>query len=53
MRYIEQILQPGEKLLYSGTIHWVIYIPAIVLSLIALALLMLVVRVTQTEDTSV
>ena len=42
MRYIERILQPGEKLLYSGTIHWVIYIPAIVLSLIALALLMLV-----------
>jgi len=42
MRYIERILQPGEKLLYSGTIHWVIYIPAIILSLIAVALLTLV-----------
>ena len=39
MRYIEQILQPGEKLLYSGTIHWVIYGPAIIFSVIALALL--------------
>jgi len=42
MRYIERILQPGEKLLYSGTIHWVIYGPAIVFALIALALLTLV-----------
>jgi len=42
MRYIERNLQPGEKLLYSGTIHWVIYMPAIILSLIALALLTLV-----------
>jgi len=42
MRYIERILQPGEKLLYSGTIHWVIYGPAIIFSVIALALLTLV-----------
>jgi uncharacterized membrane protein YdbT with pleckstrin-like domain len=42
MRYIEQILQPGEKLLYSGTIHWVIYGPAIIFSVIALALLTLI-----------
>lgn len=31
MRYIERILQPGETLLYSGTIHWIIYLPGIVL----------------------
>jgi len=42
MRYIERILQPGETVLYSGTIHWVIYVPAILLSLIALTLLTLV-----------
>jgi len=42
MRYIERILQPGETLVYSGKIHWVIYVPAILLSLIALALLTLV-----------
>lgn len=28
-RYIEEILQPGEKVLYSTTIHWIIYLPAI------------------------
>lgn len=39
MRYIERILQPGEKLLYTGTIHWVVYTPAIIFSLIAIVLL--------------
>jgi uncharacterized membrane protein YdbT with pleckstrin-like domain len=29
-RYIEEILQPGEKVLYSTTIHWIVYAPAIV-----------------------
>ena len=24
MRSIERILQPGDRLLYSGTIHWVV-----------------------------
>ena len=42
MRYIERILQPGEKLLYSGTIHWVVYVPAVILALVAVALLSLV-----------
>jgi uncharacterized membrane protein YdbT with pleckstrin-like domain len=39
MRYIERILQPGENVLYSGTIHWVIYVPAFILALFALATL--------------
>jgi uncharacterized membrane protein YdbT with pleckstrin-like domain len=28
-RYIDSILQPGEKLLYSTTLHGIIYLPAI------------------------
>jgi uncharacterized membrane protein YdbT with pleckstrin-like domain len=28
-RYIEEILQPDEKVLFSTTIHWIIYLPAI------------------------
>lgn len=28
-RYIEEILQPDEKVLYSTTIHWIVYLPAI------------------------
>ena len=39
MRYIERILQPGETLVYSGKIHWVIYLPAMILALVALAVL--------------
>src|SRR5262249_10079173 len=28
-RYIDQILQPGEKVLYSTNAHWMFYLPAI------------------------
>lgn len=36
-RYIEEILQPGERLLYSTTIHWVVYLPGLVIWLLAIA----------------
>ncbi len=36
-RYIEEILQPGEKVLYSTTIHWIVYAPAIVAWVVAVA----------------
>jgi uncharacterized membrane protein YdbT with pleckstrin-like domain len=36
-RYIDSILQPGEKLLYSTTIHGIIYLPAMLCWLIAAA----------------
>jgi uncharacterized membrane protein YdbT with pleckstrin-like domain len=39
MRYIERILQPGETVVYSGKIHWVIYLPAMILVVLALAAL--------------
>src|SRR3569833_2450762 len=38
-RYIDDILQPGEKLLYSTNLHWIFYLPAVVCGLAALALL--------------
>jgi uncharacterized membrane protein YdbT with pleckstrin-like domain len=28
-RYIDEILQPGEKILYSTTVHWIFYTPGI------------------------
>jgi len=28
-RYIEEILQPDEKVLHSTTIHWIVYLPGI------------------------
>jgi uncharacterized membrane protein YdbT with pleckstrin-like domain len=35
MRYIEKILQPGETVLYAGKLHWIIYIPAMIMMLLA------------------
>ena len=40
-RYIDDILQPGEKVLYSTNAHWIFYLPAIVAWIVALALLIL------------
>jgi len=37
-RYIDDILQPGEKVLYSTNAHWIFYLPAIVAWIVALAL---------------
>ena len=37
-RYIDDILQPGEKVLYSTNAHWIFYLPAIVAWIVVLAL---------------
>jgi uncharacterized membrane protein YdbT with pleckstrin-like domain len=34
-RYIDHILQPGETVAYRTTLHWVVYLPAIGLWLLA------------------
>jgi uncharacterized membrane protein YdbT with pleckstrin-like domain len=38
-RYIDEILQPGEKVLYSTNAHWMFYLPAIAAWVLALGLL--------------
>jgi uncharacterized membrane protein YdbT with pleckstrin-like domain len=40
-RYIDNILQPGEKVLYSTNAHWIFYWPAIVAWIVAAVLLVL------------
>ena len=47
-RYIDQILQPGEKVLYSTNLHWVFYWRAIAAWILAFVLLVLS-RFTTTE----
>jgi uncharacterized membrane protein YdbT with pleckstrin-like domain len=37
MRYIERILQPGEIVAYRGRIHWIIYLPSMIMMLLAVA----------------
>ena len=48
MRYIDEILQPGEKVLYSTNAHWMYYLPAIVAWIGAIVLIVLS-RFTTTE----
>ncbi len=47
MRYIEGILQPGEKVLYTGTVHWIVYSAAILLLVLSAAAL---IASTQVES---
>ncbi len=40
-RYIDEILQPGEKVLYSTNAHWSFYLPAMAGWVVAVVLLIL------------
>jgi uncharacterized membrane protein YdbT with pleckstrin-like domain len=40
-RYIEEILQPGEKVLYSTNEHWMFFLPAIAAGVMAVVFLVL------------
>ena len=40
-RYIDENLQPGEKVLYSTNAHWIFFLPAILLWILVGALLVL------------
>ncbi len=40
-RYIDEILQPGEKVLYSTNAHWMFYLPAMAAWILALALVII------------
>jgi uncharacterized membrane protein YdbT with pleckstrin-like domain len=48
-RYIDDILQPGEKVLYSTNAHWIFYLPAITGWIVAIVLFLLS-RQTTTES---
>ena len=34
MSYIEHVLQPGEEIRYQGSVHWILYLPAIILCVV-------------------
>jgi len=38
MSYVSRILQPGEQRLHTGRIHWVVYLPPLVVCLAGLVL---------------
>ena len=35
MKYVEQVLQPGETVTYATSLHWLVYLRAIVLLILA------------------
>ncbi len=41
-RYIDDILQPGEKVLYSTNAHWIFYLPSIICWIVAAGFLVMV-----------
>jgi uncharacterized membrane protein YdbT with pleckstrin-like domain len=49
-RYIDDILQPGEKVLYSTNAHWIFYLPAIGAWVLALAFVVLSRMVADTPE---
>ena len=38
MSYIRNVLQPGETIRYQGSVHWVLYLPAIGLAFVSVAI---------------
>ncbi len=38
MRYIERILEPGERVMHTSRLHWVIYLPGIAVVLLGIGL---------------
>jgi uncharacterized membrane protein YdbT with pleckstrin-like domain len=47
-RYIDEILQPGEKVLYSTNAHWMFYLPAIA-AWIVVAVFLILSRLTTVD----
>jgi uncharacterized membrane protein YdbT with pleckstrin-like domain len=47
-RYIDEILQPGEKVLYSTNAHWMFYLPAIA-AWILVAVFLILSRLTSVD----
>ena len=37
MSYIKHVLQPGETIRYQGSVHWILYLPAIILGVVGVA----------------
>jgi len=41
MSYIAKVLQPGERVVHVGRLHWIMYLPSIVVLCIGLAVLLI------------
>jgi uncharacterized membrane protein YdbT with pleckstrin-like domain len=48
MKYVEQVLQPGETVVYATSLHWLVYLRPILLVILALLCLIASASVTET-----
>jgi hypothetical protein len=39
MSYVAKVLQPGEQVVHVGRLHWIMYLPAIIVLSIGVAVL--------------
>jgi uncharacterized membrane protein YdbT with pleckstrin-like domain len=51
MKYVEQVLQPGETVTYATSLHWLVYLRAILL--VILAVLVLIASAAVAEPVAV
>jgi len=47
MSYLQRILQPGETLRYVGRLHWIVYLPGLVLFAITVAVAAVIIATSQ------
>ena len=47
MKYVEQVLQPGETVTYATSLHWLVYLRAILLLVLALVCLLVAGNMTE------
>ena len=52
MKYVEQVLQPGETLIYATSLHWLIYLRAAALFILAMLCLIASWQFTQAVITA-
>jgi uncharacterized membrane protein YdbT with pleckstrin-like domain len=45
MKYVERVLQPGETVVYTTSLHWLVYLRAVLLLVLALILLIASLKV--------
>ncbi len=38
MSYVEHVIQPGETLVYRAPLHWIVYVPSVVLAALGVAI---------------
>jgi uncharacterized membrane protein YdbT with pleckstrin-like domain len=46
MKYVERVLQPGETVVYTTSLHWLVYLRAVLLLVLALILLIASLKVS-------